>query len=224
MKEEILKETETKTPDLPLSAKGHNVITTYQPENSELNDSSIQVAPIKLLNKDAKIPVYSTELAAGCDFYSPIDAILEPPEIIGLKPNPEFSISKPIHPEKNPYYLETKFNDLEAVRTTVKHNTITIKTGIAIQLEPDEELELRSRSGLAVKLDILAFNGTIDADYTGEIAIKLWNMSTQPFHIEKGMRIAQGVIKKVIQKQFKVVDELQKTKRGDKGFGSTALK
>lgn len=182
-----------------------------------------EVTRIKLLNKDAKVPLYATATAAGCDFYSTEEVRLEPTEVVGLKMNPFFKTDEPISVD-NPYYLVVNFKDETAEQLSVQTKPVKIASGVAIQLQPDEELELRSRSGLGVKLGILAYNGTIDSDYTGEIVIKLWNTGLQPFVIEKGSRIAQGIIKKVIQRPFEVVEELNPTERGDNGFGSTKLK
>lgn len=205
-----------------------------QTEPTKPNQSPIEQTPIKLLHPDAKAPVYGSELAAGCDIYTLETVTLMPDEVIGLIENPFFDENKPVtefsndvavknKPEYNPYYLETKFNDPDAETHTVKRHPYLFNTGLAIQLQPDEEFEIRSRSGLAIKCDVLAFNGTIDADYRGEIKIKVWNLGTQPITIEKGTRIAQAIIKEIKQKVFIPVQELTETKRGDKGYGSTGL-
>ena len=98
-----------------------------------------------------------------------------------------------------------------------------IKTGLAFEIEPGYEVQIRPRSGLAYKHGITVLNtpGTIDADYRGEIMVLLINLGEEDFEIKKGERIAQAVIAPVIQAQFVEVDELSDTKRGKGGFGST---
>lgn len=104
------------------------------------------------------------------------------------------------------------------------YDSKVVGTGIALQLEPDEVLNIRPRSGLWFKHGVSVFGGTIDADYRGGIKISMYNTSAEPFHVEKGMRIAQGVITKFEKKEMVVVDELDDTARGEGGFASTGLK
>lgn len=98
-----------------------------------------------------------------------------------------------------------------------------IKTGVSIALERGYELQIRPRSGLAFKHGITVLNtpGTVDSDYRGEIMVLLINHSNDEFIIQKGERIAQGVINAIIQAQFEEVSELSETVRGTGGFGST---
>ncbi len=98
-----------------------------------------------------------------------------------------------------------------------------IKTGLAFEIEPGYEVQIRPRSGLAFKHGITVLNtpGTIDADYRGEIMVLLINLGEEDFEIKKGERIAQAVIAPVIQAEFVEVNELSETKRGKGGFGST---
>ncbi len=98
-----------------------------------------------------------------------------------------------------------------------------IKTGLAFEIEPGYEVQIRPRSGLAFKHGITVLNtpGTIDADYRGEIMVLLINLGEDDFEIKKGERVAQAVIAPVIQAEFVEVDELSVTKRGKGGFGST---
>ena len=98
-----------------------------------------------------------------------------------------------------------------------------IKTGIAIALEVGFEAQIRPRSGLALKNGITVLNspGTIDSDYRGEVCIILTNISDKDFKVERGMRIAQMIIAKYEQAQISEVDDLNKTTRGEGGFGST---
>jgi dUTP pyrophosphatase len=99
-----------------------------------------------------------------------------------------------------------------------------IKTGIAVELPPDFEMQIRSRSGLALKHGIQAHFGTIDHDFRGEIGVILFNFGGQPFKVEKNDRIAQAVIAKLEKAQFSIVEELSQTARGACGFGSSGVK
>jgi len=100
-----------------------------------------------------------------------------------------------------------------------------VKTGLYVELEKGFEIQVRPRSGLALKKGITVLNspGTIDADYRGEIGIILINLSKENFIINSGDRIAQLVVCKYEQPIIKLSDSLGDTKRGDKGFGSTGI-
>ena len=101
-----------------------------------------------------------------------------------------------------------------------------ISTGIAISLPKGYEAQIRSRSGLTAKNQVIVLNapGTIDADYRGEIKIILANFSTEDFDVKKGDRIAQMVIAEYEQAWFEDVKSLDDTDRGSGGFGSTGIK
>jgi dUTP pyrophosphatase len=101
-----------------------------------------------------------------------------------------------------------------------------INTGLYAQLEKGYEIQVRPRSGLALKKGITVLNspGTIDADYRGEIGVILINLSSENFLITSGDRIAQIVISKHEQVEIKEVKIIDQTERGKKGFGSTGLK
>lgn len=98
-----------------------------------------------------------------------------------------------------------------------------VPTGLAIELPRDHEAQIRPRSGLALKYGVTVLNapGTIDADYRGEIKVILINHGKEPFTIERGMRIAQMVVEKFEHVNWDVVKGLDKTDRGEGGFGST---
>jgi dUTP pyrophosphatase len=100
---------------------------------------------------------------------------------------------------------------------------VLIKTGLSMALPKGYELQIRPRSGLALKYGITVLNtpGTIDSDYRGEIMILLFNTSKDNFKIASGDRIAQGVLKQVTQAVLIEVEELDRTNRGNGGFGST---
>ena len=100
-----------------------------------------------------------------------------------------------------------------------------VPTGLAIALPGGYEAQIRPRSGLAARNGVTVLNtpGTIDADYRGEVKVILINLGTEPFEIERGMRIAQMVIAPVTQGKLTEVDDLSDTARGAGGFGSTGL-
>ena len=101
-----------------------------------------------------------------------------------------------------------------------------IPTGLRIALPPAHELQIRPRSGLALKNGILLPNspGTIDEDYRGELGVILLNAGAEPFTVERGMRIAQAVLAPVTRAAWHEVSELPGTARGGGGFGSTGTK
>lgn len=100
-----------------------------------------------------------------------------------------------------------------------------IPTGFALAIPSGYEVQIRPRSGLAVKHGITLINspGTIDADYRGEIKVPLINHGKEPFTIKRGDRIAQMVVAAVVQPEIKLVDLLDETERGDGGFGHTGV-
>jgi dUTP pyrophosphatase len=98
-----------------------------------------------------------------------------------------------------------------------------VKTGLFIALPAGLEAQVRPRSGLAAKKGITVLNspGTVDADYRGEIKIALINLSKETFTIKNGDRVAQMVINKYEQIEFKLTDSLSETDRGAGGYGHT---
>ena len=100
-----------------------------------------------------------------------------------------------------------------------------VNTGLYAQLKKGYEIQVRPRSGLALKKGITVLNspGTIDADYRGEIGVILINLSNNDFIINSGDRIAQLVVSKHEQPNLEQTDSLDSTPRGEKGFGSTGV-
>jgi|SRR6478736_7300089 len=102
-----------------------------------------------------------------------------------------------------------------------------IATGWAMEIvDPYYEIQIRPRSGLAIKNSITVFNspGTVDADYRGEVMVMLVNFSNEIFHINAGDRIAQAVLCPIEKAHIEVLEELAElteTERADGGFGST---
>ncbi|HVE82729.1 MAG TPA: dUTP diphosphatase [Myxococcales bacterium] len=98
-----------------------------------------------------------------------------------------------------------------------------VPTGLAVELPPGFEAQVRSRSGLALKHAVMCLNapGTVDADYRGEVQVILMNLGRQPFTVRRGERIAQLVIAQVVRAELSEAPELSHTARGAGGFGST---
>ena len=101
-----------------------------------------------------------------------------------------------------------------------------IPTGIRLAIPEGYEGQIRPRSGLALNHRVIIPNtpGTIDSDYRGEIMVMLLNMGTDPFSLSFGDRIAQLVFVPVAHANFEPVKELDQTKRGTGGFGSTGMR
>ena len=100
-----------------------------------------------------------------------------------------------------------------------------VHTGLVLMLPPDAEAQVRPRSGLALKHGVTVLNtpGTIDAGYRGEVGVILVNLGTEPFTVEKGMKIAQIVVSSVAQAEIVEVASVDETDRGAGGFGSTGI-
>ena len=100
-----------------------------------------------------------------------------------------------------------------------------VATGFAMAIPPGYEVQVRPRSGLALKHGITCLNtpGTIDSDYRGEVKVILANLGDEPFEIQRGDRIAQLVPAAVQRAAFAEVDALDETARGTGGFGSTGI-
>ncbi|NGX47874.1 MAG: Deoxyuridine 5'-triphosphate nucleotidohydrolase [Chlamydiae bacterium] len=101
--------------------------------------------------------------------------------------------------------------------------TALVPTGIRMAIPDGFEVQIRPRSGLALKSQITVLNtpGTIDADYRGEVKVLLINQGKTPFVISYGMRIAQMVLAPVLQAEFQIESALANTTRGEGGFGHT---
>jgi dUTP pyrophosphatase len=130
-------------------------------------------------------------------------------------------------------YLPTYASELAAgadVKAFIKQDiilepgaSVLIPTGLRLAIPEGYEIQVRPRSGLALKHQIAVLNspGTIDADYRGEIGVILINHGTKPFVITPGMRIAQLVLAEVTQAEFLIERTLVATARGEGGFGHT---
>ena len=100
---------------------------------------------------------------------------------------------------------------------------VLIPTGISVEIPDGFEWQIRPRSGLSLKTNLLIPNspGTIDSDYRGEVSIILGNFGESPISVKHGDRIAQAVLNRYERAEFIEVEELQLSARGNGGFGST---
>ena len=107
--------------------------------------------------------------------------------------------------------------------TILPQKSELIPTGLSIAIPNNTEVQIRPRSGLAVKNNISVLNtpGTVDSDYRGEIKVILYNHGDKEFTVSNEDRIAQMILVPVIKANFEEVENLPETIRGDGGFGST---
>ncbi len=120
--------------------------------------------------------------------------------------------------------LRAQFADREAVTLGVGARML-VPTGLRLAIPEGFEVQIRPRSGLALKHGIVLPNspGTIDSDYRGPLGVIVMNLGEAPFRIEHGMRIAQMVVAPVVQAAFDLVEVLDESARGTGGFGSTGV-
>ena len=133
---------------------------------------------------------------------------------------------------KNPTYKTSGSSGVDICANIEKdislkpRDRIAVPTGVFLEIPMDFEIQVRPRSGLALKHGITVLNspGTIDSDYRGEILVILVNHSQDTFTIQNGDRIAQLVLAKVEKITWDKIDQLTTTQRGAGGFGSTGKK
>ena len=128
---------------------------------------------------------------------------------------------------KKAHYDDAAFDLRSRVDITLPSRKSTlVPTGLFIELPINFEAQIRPRSGLALKHDIMLTNspGTVDAGYRGEVGIILYNGSTEDFQIKRGDRVAQMVICQLPEVELIEVEELSASDRGEGGFGSTGKK
>lgn len=115
---------------------------------------------------------------------------------------------------------------IDAPITLKKHTWQLISTGYRVSVPYGFEIQIRPRSGLALKKGITVKNtpGTVDSDFRGVMGVILYNESDEDFVIEPGERIAQAVVCPVFHAEFNIVKELSETSRGEGGFGSTGTR
>ena len=114
---------------------------------------------------------------------------------------------------------------LKADLSIAPQERVLIPTALSFEIAPNYELQVRPRSGLALKKGLSLPNapGTIDADYRGEVKILMINHSQSAVVIHNQDRIAQMVLCPIVQADFRVVTHLEDSKRGEAGFGSTGI-
>jgi dUTP pyrophosphatase len=113
--------------------------------------------------------------------------------------------------------------DIEGERVLQPMERLAVPTGLALELPPGFEGQVRPRSGLALRHGVTLLNapGTVDADYRGEVQVILVNLSREPFTLRRGDRVAQLVVAPVTAVELREVNVLDATARGANGFGST---
>lgn len=116
--------------------------------------------------------------------------------------------------------------NLDAPVTLAPMQRALVPTGLFIALPAGYEAQVRPRSGLALKHGVTVLNspGTVDADYRGELRVILVNLSSEPFTIEDGERIAQMVVARHERVEWEETDTLDETERGAGGFGHTGVR
>ncbi|MCH2093666.1 MAG: dUTP diphosphatase [Rhodobacteraceae bacterium] len=121
--------------------------------------------------------------------------------------------------------LRANFGDRQTVSLD-PGGRVLVPTGLRIAVPAGFEVQIRPRSGLALRHGIILPNapGTIDSDYRGPLGVILMNSGDKPFVISHGDRIAQMVVAPVVQAEFTEVDGLEQTVRGSGGFGSTGVR
>lgn len=169
---------------------------------------------VKIFNSSKnELPDYGSEKSAGFDIRSDFSKIISESDFIG----------------NGKYVFKNDDNDDKKILLLKPNGRILIPTGLRVAIPDGYELQVRPRSGLALKHGITVLNspGTIDSDYRGLVGVILLNTSDKTFEIEDGFRIAQGVLNNVKQCDWVDVnslDDLEKTDRGEGGFGSTGVK
>ena len=119
--------------------------------------------------------------------------------------------------------VHANFGTNQTAVTISPGERLLIPTGFSLEIPSDYEIQIRPRSGLAIKYGITLLNspGTIDSDYRGLVGIILINNVQDEYTVSHGDRIAQLIVSPVIQAVFQTIDNLSETTRGTSGFGST---
>ncbi len=142
--------------------------------------------------------------------------------VVRLPHNPDLELPRYETPDSAGMDLRAA---VDAPLTLAPGARTAVPTGLAMALPRGFEGQVRPRSGLAFRHGLTVANapGTIDADYRGEVKVLLINLGSEPFTIERGMRIAQLVVAPVVQAIVAEVTTLDETARGTGGFGSTGV-
>jgi dUTP pyrophosphatase len=173
----------------------------------------MQKRRVKVYNKSENaLPTYATKLSAGFDIRADLSRICKVEDLVG---NSEY------------FTLTIPEKGTKIVTVFPSGGRVLIPTGLHVAIPDGYELEVRPRSGLALKNGITLTNaiGTIDSDFRGEIGLIILNTDPKKsFEIQHGDRLAQGILKKVNRiewEQVYSIEELGNTTRGEGGFGHT---
>lgn len=160
---------------------------------------------VHLISEDAKAPTYAHSDDSGMDVYSVEDVTLP-------------SIFQNLIESGYDGSVTTAEEALSFLQVPV----VKVKTGISLEIPQGYEIQVRSKSGLAINETVFVLNSpaTIDEGYRGELEVILASLRTTPYHIHKGQKIAQIVLAPVSQAEIIVMDD---TRRNKGGFGSTGL-
>lgn len=150
-----------------------------------------------ILDPGAKMPTRAHPWDAGLDLYTPVDCTV-----------PATQTEMTLDP----------YERLRRIETLV--GSATVDTGVHVEIPEGCAGFVKSKSGLNVKHGLTA-EGVIDAHYTGSIAVKLYNHTSEPYSFKAGEKIAQLVILPCLLPELELADSLEETDRGDNGFGST---
>ena len=163
---------------------------------------------VKVINlSNNELPKYETKGAAGMDIRA------------------DFSRVTPENPLK--FYAGSGYFDFEKKMLRVDPMArVLIPTGLKVGLPEGMEMQIRPRSGMALKKGLTVINtpGTVDEDYRGEVGVPVINLNPEPIWIEHAERICQAVFKKYEKIEWLPVDSLDETERGEGGFNSTGSK
>ena len=134
----------------------------------------------------------------------------------------EKGVELPRYETKGSAGMDVRANIKEPI-TLKSLERILIPTGLKVAIPEGYEIQVRPRSGLAIKHGITMLNtpGTVDSDYRGELKVIVVNLSNEAYTIEPNERIGQFVLNKIEQIEFIEVEELESTERGEGGFGHT---
>ena len=134
----------------------------------------------------------------------------------------EKGVELPKYETKGSAGMDVRANIKESI-TLKSLERILIPTGLKVAIPEGYEIQVRPRSGLAIKHGITMLNtpGTVDSDYRGELKVIVVNLSNETYTIEPNERIGQFVLNKIEQIEFIEVEELESTERGEGGFGHT---
>jgi dUTP pyrophosphatase len=166
------------------------------------NPYSAPTIRFKKIHPDAKIPTCGTDQAAGLDLYAIEDVLIPPCEC------PNGLLTEDVVIEDH-------------IDVPVRVGQADVRTGLSLAVPIGFYGKNESRSGLSFKNGIEVGAGVIDADYRGELKVKLYNFTEEPYLVRAGDRIAQLVVNTYLVCDPEEVDELDETERGEGGFGST---